>query len=422
MAISRKLKFGVLAVAAVVIPVVTNGCSAVQNAQNSLCCPEFQPGGDMTAVAAKADVSVRGNVYAIAQASGDLIALANQAAADVTTACRNIAVDLGTDPLSYTQDPNSTTPASDALTYWCGAAQTDLGTALKGVTLTATFDPPQCTASIQAQADCQARCDVSGKCDIKANPPTCTGGTLEVECKGDCDVTAKAPTIDCEGSCTGMCSGTCQAQGSTAVECDGTCDGTCAAGKQGSGIQADGSCKGTCSGTCHLRSTAKVSCQGSCSGTCDAKCTTTPGQVSCKCSGSCSADYQPLECKGGKLEGGCQVDAQCQANCNASVQARAECTPPKVSVSLTGGTDLTAVERTLEQNLPIIITIVKARGQQAADLIQTILQSAGSIQGTVNADTVGCFTAMIAQLQTAQVNFKATLNGSTGILTATNVK
>lgn len=411
---------GALLAAALALPVFTNGCSAVQQAQSAVCCPEYAK-GNLNAVAAKFDATTQGDAYSLASAASSLAAVSRGAVADVANACRNIATDLGEDPLGFSPDTTAGAPSEDAqaANYWCPKAVAKIQAA--NVTLQTVFDPPACEASVQAQADCQARCEASGKCDVQANPPTCKGGTLEVSCKGDCDVTAQQPTIDCEGQCTGQCTGTCEASGSVAVDCDGDCEGTCAAGTLGSGVQADGSCKGTCSGKCTLRANAKVSCSGSCSGTCDATCKATPGQVAVKCSGQCSVQATPIACKGGTLEGGCTADASCQANCNASVQARAECTPPVVSVTVTSTGDTSALVRTLEDNLPALVVVLKARGADLAAQIGAIINAGVNVSGSVTAEGAACLAAMSGDLDSAQVDFTAALGGSTSVLTAVGV-
>lgn len=430
----KGLRYAFLLAAGVAIPVLTNGCSAVSQAQNSLCCKGFEPGADMSTPMSDGsarfgtlDVSISGQFIAFAQATGDMSNVATGAVDDVTNACRSIATDMGADPT----DPSVTGKAGvDLMNAWCDLAIAKITDITKaGVTINVAFDPPQCSASVKAQADCKARCDVSGQCDIKANPPTCTGGTLEVDCKGSCDVTATAPTIDCTGSCAAKCSGSCEAQGSTVVDCDGKCEGTCAAGGSlmGSGIQGDGSCKGTCSGKCTLRSTATVTCSGTCSGGCTGKCDVAPGQASVKCSGKCSVQATPLECKGGKLEGGCQVDAKCDANCNASVQATAQCTPGQLAVTYTGGAGIegkvNALKATLEKNLPILVVVLKGRGQSFADLVHATAEGGVTVIGSGKATAqTACLAQMATAIGDSFTNFSGALSATIKVTGAVGVK
>ncbi len=410
-----KIKAAAFAATAIGVIAASNGCSAISDAQAAACCPEYAK-GDLNAVAAKVDPSIQGQFFVIAQAAGDLAAVAHAAVGDVAAACMGIAVDLGEDPKGFVVNTAKGSPSetTQAANYWCPKAVAKLQSA----NVTIAYTPPVCTASIQAQGSCQARCSVDAKCDIKANPPVCKGGTLTVQCKGQCDVTAQEPKIECQGTCTGKCEGVCQGSASAAVDCDGQCQGTCTAGGAGSGIQTDGSCKGSCAGKCTLRANASVTCSGSCSGKCDASCKATSGSVTVNCSGKCSADYEPLECKGGTLEGGCQVDANCQASCNASVQARAECTP--ATVSITGNGD--AVIATLNKNLPPLIDVLKARGKTFADGAVSVANAAGAVSGKVSGEGAACLLAMSGDANAASTEFAAALQGATTVTAAVKLQ
>jgi hypothetical protein len=403
------------------------GCSS--NPIPALCCTEYQPGTDMSAVDFHVDANLQGQFRAFAQASGDMSVVAGQAVADATNACRNIAVDLGNDP----NDMGANGKAGvDLMNFWCAQAVTQINatftaTGVAKGALTINVTPAQCTASLQASATCQANCQVNGSCDIKANPPVCTGGKLDIDCKGECDVTAQAPTIDCTGSCMGMCSGSCEASpGGVAVDCQGTCQGTCAAGTGAgqTGIQADGSCNGKCQGKCVMSAQApSVSCQGTCEGSCNAACTTSPGQASVKCSGSCKADYTPISCTGGTLSGGCNVDAHCQANCNASVDAKAECTPPTLTISVNGTVQASAqgqfnvLVNTIQTNVPKLFLIAKVRGMAFATEMQ------GVVDGGVNVASTGstCLVIIGADITTSVSSFTAAVSASASITTAVNM-
>ncbi len=362
---SNRLFGTVLAAAIVAIPVLVQGCSSEDN---PLCCTEFKAGGEI-------DVKISGNVQAqvAAQAVADLSGLATAAVGDLTNACRNIATDLNADKAA--RDAAETQTGTAAMKAWCDLAVKAIGTVKASATISIVAEPPRCEASVSAKANCQAKCDVSGKCDIKANPPKCTGGKLQVACKGSCTAEAGA-SVSCTGTCTGGCTGSCTAQGG--VECNGRCEGTCEASAQGgtgSGIQADGTCKGTCKGTCSVTPPG-VKCEGSCSGQCDAACKA-EANATVKCDGKCDADFEPISCEGGKLEGGCQVDAKCDANCNASVKAKAECSPPRIAVKVTGASNAQLIIDTLEANLPLVFR-VKARLEGAAEIGGTV---SGNISG-----------------------------------------
>lgn len=337
--------------AAIAIPVLTQGCSS--SASNPLCCTEFEVGGNITA-----DIGGSAQSLVAVQAVADVSAIAASAVEDLATACRGIAQDLDA-PAADQAAAQANTDAKGRMNAWCSLAVKQISSfkATASGTLSIVAVPPVCEASISAKADCQAKCSGSASCDIKANPPKCTGGTLTVSCKGDCTASAGA-SVSCEGSCSATCTGSCTAQGGVACagKCEGTCEGTGGAGT--SGVDAQGNCQGTCKGTCSVTA-PNVTCTGTCNGKCSATCKGT-ATAAVKCDGTCAGDYEPLTCSGGKLEGGCQVDAKCDANCDASVSAKANCSPPSVTVTFTGATNVDAAGKliaTLKDNLPLILSV-----------------------------------------------------------------
>lgn len=426
----KSFRHGIILTGAMALPVLASDCSAVADAQQAICCTEYQPGADMLKTDFKVDASIKGSFTAFAAASGDIATIGAASVADVTSACRAIATDLG-----VVDSPDAGAAGlggQELMNFWCGKATAQIQATFAAVgvakgQLNVEYDPPQCSMSVSAQADCEGSCNVSGQCDLKANPPRCEGGKLEIDCKGGCNVSATAPSIDCTGTCSGNCSGSCVAQGGVAVDCDGSCDGTCAAGgtANGTGIQADGSCKGTCSGKCTLSATApKVACKGTCSGTCDAKCTAAPGQASVKCSGTCDADYQPLECTGGKLEGGCQVDANCHASCNARAQAKASCSEPKLTIGFKGAVTAGMEAKyqllmtTLEVNLPKLFVIVEGRASNLSAAIQALANVGTSLIGSGKLDlhALGCANLIGTSVQSGLGNFNASVSASASVI------
>jgi hypothetical protein len=334
--------------AALALPIFTNGCGE----DNVLCCTEFEVGADI-----QANIGGSAQSQVAVQAVADFAGIASAAIEDITTACRGMAEDLDA-PAAERQAAEANDDKRKRMNAWCSLAVSAIGSfkASAGGSLTVNFQPPQCSASVSAKANCQANCSVDAACDIKANPPTCEGGKLEVSCSGSCTAEAGA-TLSCEGSCSGSCSGSCTAQGG--VQCQGRCQGECkgsAQGGTGEGIQADGSCNGTCEGTCEVTAPG-VQCEGSCNGECSGSCEASAG-ATVKCDGKCEGDFEPLKCTGGELKGGCEVDAKCDANCDASVSAKAECTPPAVNVAFSGAANVEAAARlkgTFEANLGVIL-------------------------------------------------------------------
>lgn len=384
-----------------------SGCDKVQEAQGAVCCTEFQVGGTITA-----DIEGSAEGRVAAQAVADFAGVASVMVDDLTAACRSIAQDLDA-PKADQDAAEATENKRDKMNAWCEAAVTAIGTfkATAGGTLTIDFTPPVCEASISAKANCQAKCSGSASCDLKANPPTCEGGKLEVACKGGCTASGSAQ-VSCEGTCSGECTGSCTAQGG--VECAGKCEGTCTASAGGSGPQADGTCQGTCTGTCEVTAPG-ASCTGSCKGTCSATCQGS-ADVSVKCDGTCDADYEPLKCTGGELKGGCQAEASCDANCDASVKAKAECRPPAVTITFSGAADVEAAGKlraTFEANLGVILGF-KAR-------LETMGQLAGTISGNIDAALdvkAACIPAMLIAIGEAVKDVEASASASVNIATS----
>lgn len=397
--------YGAAMMAAVVGTAGVAGCSS-DGGSNPLCCNEFKVGATINA-----DIGGSAQSQVAAQAVADFAGIASASIDDITTACRSMAQDLdapkdGQDKAAAAGDRRAVMKA------WCDLAVSAIGTvkAQAGGTLKVVFVPPVCEASISAKANCQAKCSVDGKCDIKANPPKCTGGKLQISCKGGCTGSAGA-SVSCQGSCDANCEGSCTAEGG--VDCQGKCDGTCSAGGStgGSGIQADGTCKGVCKGTCSV-TPPNVKCSGSCNGQCSGKCQAS-ANASVQCDGTCDGDFEPLKCEGGKLEGGCQVDAKCNGNCDASVSAKAECHPPTISVEFSGAADVTAagkLKATFEANLGLILAF-KARLQGMVDI-------AGNFSGNISAVTdikAACIPPLVKAVGDAVGDVQASFQASGSI-------
>src|SRR3954471_23404005 len=86
----NRFKAPLVLAAALALPLITNGCSSVTDAQAAVCCTEFKPGATIDAKiggSAQAQVAV--------QAISDFTGVASAAIGDITTACRGLATDLG---------------------------------------------------------------------------------------------------------------------------------------------------------------------------------------------------------------------------------------------------------------------------------------------------------------------------------------
>jgi hypothetical protein len=137
-----------------------------------------------------------------------------------------------------------------------------------------------------------------------------------------------------------------------------------------------------------------------------------------KCDGDCKAEFEPLRCTGGKLEGGCTVDAKCDANCDASVSAKAECTPPEVNVTLSGETDVDAglkLRAVLSANLGLVYAF-QARLAGMAQLTATI---GGNADVLVDIKAA-CIPVVAAAAVDAATNVEASVSATGNLVAAVN--
>ena len=379
---------------------VTNGCDEAGLPGNPLCCEagDFQVGGT---------VNAEGEAGVAMQAIADVAGIGSAAVDDLTTACRAIATDLGAskderDAAEQIEDKRARMEA------YCNLAVSAIGEfkATAGGSISVVIDPPMCSASVSAKADCQASCSGSVECDLEANPPTCSGGSLQISCEGSCTAEGNA-SVSCTGACDLECQGECTAEGG--VDCAGECDGAC----MGT-LGADGSCMGQCNGTCRTTApgaTCSGSCNGQCTGSCEAQ-----GGVAVQCDGSCDGNFEPIKCEGGTLEGGCTASAECEASCDASVQAKAECTPPSVAIAISGAADIQAagkLKAVLEANLGLVASL-EARVTGAVQIV-------GTLAGNIDADFLvdiktACIPTVIAAVGNALEDFEASVSASGSII------
>jgi len=417
----------------IALPLLGAGCSEdnpISDATSALCCDDFEVGADLSGadfdLSGEADVRFK----AFAQAGSDLAAVATATLDDVRLACENIARDLGATEAQVTMAEGTSGRA--AVTAWCdlAVAQIDAkiganGSGELGARLAINFEPPACEIAVNATLDCKGGCNVEAGCEVDAEPPTCTGGKLTVECSGSCMGEANA-AVSCTGECTGSCTGSCTATAEApSIQCQGRCEGECTANANGggSGFAADGTCNGFCSGTCTpMGGTAMASCEGTCQGTCSATCNAQAG-VKFTCDGECMGEFEAPKCEGGKLEVACEMDAECEASCDASASAKAECQPPRLEIgyeltaSATAETqfELEAAVASLEVNLPAILLAFRARGPQFRTAVEGVVSAGGRIvanPGDLSVTAVACAGIIAGTLETASANFVAAFDAS----------
>ena len=260
-------------------------------------------------------------VHTFLMAAHNFTASANQLSGSLKDVCERMGGELGMSGAELSGDVQTV----------CHNVATKLNQEMNGLRAEANFkvevvaQPPRCEVSVDAYANCVAECDVNvdpGEVNV-----TCEGGYIAGQCNATCEGEC---AVEVQGQCQGSCEGTCS--GGCTGTCTGTCEGTCSA------TNAEGECVGTCDGTCHGECSA--GCQGSCEGDCWVS-----GQASCEgsCRGGCSVEYQEPRCYGEVRAP--SADAECEASCDASFSAEAECTPGSAEVHFAGDIDSNLEEK-----------------------------------------------------------------------------
>jgi len=409
---------GLLAGAVCALSLSNQGCSAASTiADAAQGCDEFN--GGETSVAS---LSIDADTKAFLTASTNLQVVATELETTVTAARIAIDTDMGVaDTWSAKTSPD------DKLNEACAQAKTIISGTLSAnasAQCQLSISAGHCEVDANIQASCQGNCSVMGSCtppDIMAacDPgqitgecsamcnasATCEGsvnvaancqGACEADCSGECDVTATAPSIHCEGTCAGKCTGTCDGSTSLGAACAGMCKGECDAKcTVAGGVKAhcEGSCKGTCTGSCKLDANAMVSCGA---------------MVNCK--GGCSVAYTAPKCEAKITPPDCMASASCKASCQSSAEVKAVCTPPaaELQCSASASADVTKLVASIEKNFPALLAAVQTKGKLAID-------AAGQV-GTTGSAVVNTVTSIGGKaLACAAVGVQASVKASASV-------
>jgi hypothetical protein len=335
-------------------------------------------------------------------ASLEMQGFALQVDNDLKVACSGIATDLG-NPGPF-KDGQA---ACDAALKGITDAKTKLGASLK---IALTLNPPICRAEMKVMADCVGKCDVKmngGSAKVECEKGKLSG-TCEAQCQGKCDLQA---ATKCDGECRGTCDA--EIKGSCAGTCNGKCDGKA----------SKASCAGVCEGKCeggNVQATCSGKCGGSCKFAAAAKCDGT-------CNGSCSAEFKAPKCTGEITPP--EASAECKAQCDTQVSAKAECSPAQVGISITGGTDtkiLGTLKATLEKNLPLVLKVsigmkdnavrVQANGKAAISGVEAsvseVAKQAGARAALVGGQITACLAGTFKGATSAAASLQANINVS----------
>lgn len=338
----------------------------------------------------KADVAER--IKTGAEAAAEMKALSEKIDGDLKSACGTLAHNLGAQG-DFKDGQEACKAANKAI----GDAKAKLG-AKAEVKIDAS--EPHCGVEMHAYADCAGKCDATvkpGAAEVKCEPGKLQG-QCSAKCSGVCEASAAA---QCSGECRGSCDA--DVKGTCSGKCTGKCDGKVLDAK------ANGRCEGTCDGKCDAE--IKGECKGKCGGECKLN-----AAAECKgtCTGSCTTTMQAPKCTG-KVEPP-QMSAECKAKCDASVQGKAECTPPHVAVRIIGATDAVAEAKfraVIEKDLGAVIKVAVGTGKGAvelADNMKVVIEGVQSgMQAAGDPMTVGRLTACVA------APFKGALDAVTSV-------
>jgi hypothetical protein len=309
---------------------------------------------------------------ALNAAVNGLVTVSGEIKAGLAVACASIATDLGATDVPDVGDGSGV--SDDDLKAACASASASLDAEVQaGVTIALSIEGGSCEVNAEAQFSCEASCDVSGGCEPGSIDIRCEPGQLSGECTAECSgsCTVETGSVTCEGKCGGTCEG----------ECSGMCEG-------GSGMNQ---CNGNCSG----------SCTGECSGTCEVVAPSASCSGSCK--GECSVSFTAPSCEGTIEPPSCDLDVDCQAGCDGQAKFEAKCTPPKVTVNISGGASAN-LKTTLEANFPAIIEL----GETKAKLV---VNAAGDVASAFGSAAAAIVTAPACALEFG-ADFGASIAGS----------
>lgn len=354
------------------------------------------------------DGELEGKVKAALAAGANLQNIAVKVEGDVTTACSNLAKDLGVSEDALKPAEAGPGKASEAA---CNAAIKAVNDtkAKVGGRIVVKAEPPKCSASMNAMAEC------SGGCDATIKPGeakvTCEGGELSGKCEGKCEGScAVEGSAKCSGTCSAKCEGTCKADFSGS--CDGTCNGTC------DGKDTKGKCAGTCEGRCDGKASGNCAgeCQGECGGTC-----TMAAKADCEgtCSGGCSVEFKEPRCTGNVKPP--EMSAECKAKCDAEVSGKLECTPGHAYARAEGAADVQAAAKlraAIEKNLPALLKVSVGMKDNLAGVAGNVQASLEGVRGAVTAGgasalkVAGCLAASIDAQAKAAVSINVSVKAS----------
>jgi hypothetical protein len=118
-----------------------------------------------------------------------------------------------------------------------------------------------------------------------------------------------------------------------------------------------------------------------------------------------------------------KLSADCKAKCDAKVQANASCTPPHISLRITGSADAQAAatfQAAIEKNLPVVLNVGIGMGKQVAAIAGSVKTVVEGVQGVVQTATSDKM-AGAALIACVAMPFKGAIEAAAGVQASVNV-
>lgn len=359
-------------------------------------CDNFRIGRDMTAVDWGLPGQENVDFGLMAQAAGDLSAIAATRAAELGSTCRAMAIALGADANAVT-----TTDPGERVWKWCSEAET------AAASFRAEVEESGRLVSLSAPGLCLFGSSIQPTCEARCNPkPACAAQLSNIE--------ARCDAYRLYGACAGGCARACVGSPALAIACEGSCEGTCI-GACSSGCENDPSgldCVGLCEDTC----------SGECRGTCwmdDGVSTTCAGF----CDTSCDVDLEMHRCARPLTapSAECAGSERCNTACEAIASTRVTCTTPSLVVALDG--EYTAdhqadLERRLA-SIQLYLPKVMRASHERGELLVVQTNRLASIVGDLRDPVLSvCLSDIQNAAWNAQSNAERSLGAAAGIWNA----
>jgi hypothetical protein len=217
---------------------------------------------------------------------------------------------------------------------------------------------------------------------------------LRVQAKLEIDVQATPPHCDISVDAYAQCAAQCDASvdpGKLEVQCEGG--------------ELVGQCSGTCQGDCRVGGTWVA------------------GQARCEglCRGSCSVAFEQPRCTGTVQPP--KVEAECNASCNAKLDAEARCTPGEAHVAVRGAVESNLQERVAKvrgaiEGAGVAVLATRAKLERLVGSGKLMLRAADDVPravGEIGLSAAACAAESAAGIINASASISVSFEASVSV-------